>query len=316
MKIIIAFILLMTSFLNSQFTKHMVTDNIKFVSGEEAKILMTTDDSFTKSWSQFDIDSRLGKSGSTKDELFDHIRKQVLDWTDKEKADIKSIVSDILNNINELKLKINFPDKILFVKTTSQEEGGAFGYTRENYIVLSKDIKSASPDNLKRLIAHELFHVLSRHDRSFKKKMYEIIGFKLMENIAYPKGLKELRITNPDATLTDSYITVMVEGEQVDCTMILYASKEYEGGSFFKYLNVGFLKLIGDDIKMGAIEAGLPVIYKQNELSNFIEQVGQNTGYMIHPEEIMADNFSFAVLRKSDLKSPEIVEKIIATLQE
>lgn len=46
------------------------------------------------------------------------------------------------------------------------------------------------------------------------------------------------------------------------------------------------------------------------EVSGFYEQVGRNTGYVIHPEEIIAENFALLVTGKRDLPSPEVIAKI------
>jgi hypothetical protein len=50
------------------------------------------------------------------------------------------------------------------------------------------------------------------------------------------------------------------------------------------------------------------------QISGFIEQVGQNTSYLIHPEEILADNFALLVLGMEDVPSPEILKRIRAIL--
>ena len=41
-----------------------------------------------------------------------------------------------------------------------------------------------------------------------------------------------------------------------------------------------------------------------------MQQTGDNTKYIIHPEEIMADNFSYLVMGKTNLKTPRIVEHL------
>ena len=46
------------------------------------------------------------------------------------------------------------------------------------------------------------------------------------------------------------------------------------------------------------------------QISGFFEQVGRNTRYIIHPEEILADNLTLLVLQKRNLASPEVVEKM------
>lgn len=46
------------------------------------------------------------------------------------------------------------------------------------------------------------------------------------------------------------------------------------------------------------------------QLSGFFEQVGTNTEYVIHPEEILADNFPMLVVDNKDLPPPAILKKI------
>ncbi len=43
-------------------------------------------------------------------------------------------------------------------------------------------------------------------------------------------------------------------------------------------------------------------------ISGFYEQVGRNTGYIIHPEEILADNFALLVLAQKNVRSPQILD--------
>ena len=283
---------------------------IKFASVEKANELMTQEDDFTRSWSQFDIDSRMGKRGSTKEELFDFIKKQTREWTDEEKEKILGIIASIEEEIKTQNYKVNFPNEIYFVKTTADEEGGAGGYTRANYIVLKEGMMVGNSAFLKSLVIHELFHILTRNSPEFRKKMYNIIGFKMMNKIDYPVSINESRITNPDAPQTDSYITLEVNGTPKDCMMVLYSDREYNGGPFFNYLNIGFLSLIGEGIKEIEYKDGKPVIYSFQEVSGFYEQVGKNTQYIIHPEEILADNFTYVLLGKEGLPSPEIGEKM------
>ncbi len=274
------------------------------------------EDEFTDSWSQFDIDSRMQKKHSTKNELLNYIASQAREWTVDEKTKIVPILMSINELIIKEDLNIDFPDEIYFIKTTADEEGGAGGYTRANYVVLKEDILSSPNESLKQIIVHELFHVLSRNNPAFRKQMYGIIGFEIVNVIPYPENLKDYRITNPDAPQTDAFIKLNVNGEEVECMMILYSDRDYDGGEFFKYLNVGFMRLKGDTVKEIALIDEKPVIYTFKEVSDFYEQVGKNTGYIIHPEEILADNFAFALLNKEGLPNPEIVDEIKEKLKE
>ena len=65
---------------------------------------------------------------------------------------------------------------------------------------------------------------------------------------------------------------------------------------------------------------GTDAWYAVEQASNFDEVFGTNTGYVIDPEECMADNFSYAVMygeKGADGKgypNPEIIEAIIEYL--
>ena len=308
--------LVITVFIANVFGRELLVDKVKFASIAKANELLTQEDNFTEGWSQFDIDSRMHKVNSTKEELFDFITQQTREWTIEEQNLIVSIFKDVDKQIEEQGFNIDFPDEILFVKTTTKEEGGALGYTRASYVVLQDDILAKDRDRLTKTVVHELFHILSRNDPEFRKEMYEIIGFQLMEEVAYPRNLKPYRITNPDAPQVDSYISLKVGDEEKDCMMILYSNEDYSGGDFFKYLNVGFLSLTGDRVKAIEYKDDKPVIYSRKEVTGFFAQVGKNTKYIIHPEEILAENFAFAILNTPELPNPEIVNEIKKKLQE
>ncbi len=315
MKKLILISLLLVGIISNGFCTEPLSEKVKFASIEKAKELLTQEDEFVENWSQFDIDSRMHKPNSSKEELFAYIRKQTREWTLDEKKTILSIVKNIEKQITKQGFKIDFPSEIYFIKSTTEEEGSVRGYTRANYVVLKDDVLSRPKGDLKHTIIHELFHILTRNNPEFRKEMYGIIGFHLMNEVEYPEGLKEYRITNPDAPQTDSYIKLKVGGQSKDCMMILYSTQDYSAGDFFKYLNVGFLSLTGDSIKTAEYENGKPVIYTFKKVTGFFEQVGRNTQYIIHPEEILADNFSFALLNKSGLPNSELVNEIKKNLQ-
>ncbi|MGH1366360.1 MAG: hypothetical protein ACRBF0_22560 [Calditrichia bacterium] len=310
MKPILLTALLMIGMALNILQAETLADKVRFASTEQAKKLLTQEDEFTKSWSPFDIDSRMQKKNSTRQELFDFIAEQARNWTNDETEKLQSIFQSIDEQIAEQGFAIPFPNEIFFVKTTTKEEGGAGGYTRANYVVLKEDILSRPTEDLTRTVIHELFHVLSRNNPEFRKALYEIIGFKLMNSVDYPDSLSTFRITNPDAPQTDSYITLTVNEKPVDCMMILYSNREYNGGAFFEYLNIGFLQLTGDRNKTALMVGEKPVIYTLKQVANFFEQIGGNTKYIIHPEEIMADNFTLAILNRMELPDQHIVEQI------
>jgi hypothetical protein len=274
-----------------------------------AQLLQKQDD-FTESWSAFDIQARLNNSGADKFMLLKYCAEQARNWTAQELDQLQLALEFLDQRITKLNWKLPLPEKIQFVKTTGLEEGGAAGYTRSNFIVLKAFDDLPNLENLSALIAHELFHIISRHNPEVRKDLYALIGFKTMAPIAYPRSLQHLRITNPDATQTDCYITLLHEGDKVDCMMLLYASDVFSGGSFFQYLKIGFAKLTPDHQIAMDLTTNAPIIYEHKELMGFFEQVGRNTRYTIHPEEILADNFLMALMQSENVPSPHILEAI------
>lgn len=113
------------------------------------------------------------------------------------------------------------------------EEGGAAAYTRENIICVGEDVLKRVPaSRLAVLIAHETFHILTRNNPAFRKAMYSLIGFNVLDNeIMFSKDITDRRISNPDVNRYDSYAMLTVDGEKRPYTMLIYSDKDYEGGS-------------------------------------------------------------------------------------
>jgi hypothetical protein len=110
---------------------------------------------------------------------------------------------------------------------------------------------------------------------------------------------------------------VQVGGQASWAVPILFASTEkYDisrGGEFFDYLNFQFLLVerSGDPpIVRPLFDGPQPRVVAIQQVSGFIKQVGRNTGYIIHPEEILADNFVLLVLGERNAPSPDVLDRI------
>ncbi|MFK7809100.1 MAG: hypothetical protein AB8F74_14955, partial [Saprospiraceae bacterium] len=44
-------------------------------------------------------------------------------------------------------------------------------------------------------------------------------------------------------------------------------------------------------------------VLEQNQLADFYRQIKDNTNYIIHPDEVMADNFMFLIMAQEDPES-------------
>ena len=183
--------------------------------------------------------------------------------------------------------------------------------------MLPKSELGKGPDHLKRLICHELFHIVSRQNAELREKLYAIIGFTKCNEMRLPPELERRKITNPDAPRNDHFIRLQVEGrESLAVPILLSSAKTYDvqrGGEFFEYLQFQFLVVekSGGPQKMKAVSEGSSSkLADMKRVSGFMEQVGKNTDYIIHPEEILAENFALLVLKENNVASPEILRKM------
>lgn len=287
--------------------------NLHYIDANEARTLLSKEDATTRHWSRFDYEARLGKKGGTRQELMRFIADQARDWSKEDKQRMQEAADSLNSHIKALNLSLTLPQEIRILKTTMAEEGGAGGYTRMDYIVVEEQIARMKSQQASYLLAHELFHVLTRNNPDFREKMYKLIGFNIVpEEFEVPADLRDVVITNPDVNRFDSYARFRIKSEERPCAMLIYANKPYEGGSFFNYLTIGLMPL-----KDGKAEQkdGKTVIYGIKDAENFFEQVGRNTNYIINPEEILAENFAFLLTRKPVSGTPELIEKMRQALQ-
>ena len=294
---------------------------ISFASVAEGRRLLTSRDEFVERMSPFDRAARLKTDKDvTERQYLEFVGQSVLEWNAAEKQKISSAFQGIHKTLESMALP--FPKNVLIVKTTGKEEGGA-AYTRTNAIVLPEGELEAPGAEMQKTICHELFHILTRANPDLREKLYAAIGFAKCSEVAFPPELKSRKITNPDAPRNDHCIRVKVAVKEQWAIPILFSSAEkYDvagGGEFFNYLQ--FQLLLVDRSNVGStvrplLDGQKSKIVDIQQVSGFFEQVGKNTGYIIHPEEILADNFALLVLGRRNLPSSEIIEKIQAILKD
>ena len=259
--------------------------------------------------SAFDRAARLKTDRAvTEAEYLAFVGANVLEWTDEERAALSAAVESVEKRLRALAVPI--PADVVLIKTTGREEGGA-AYTRANAIILPLSMLQPA-GKLEHLICHELFHILSRRNASLRERLYGAIGFKQCKEAVLPPDLAPRRITNPDAPRNDHFIRVQLDGNEVAAVPVLFSrTPSYDaarGGEFFEYLQMQLLvaERVGDLARPDGSRKLVPL----EQVSGFYEQVGRNTSYIIHPEEILAENFAQLVLQQQDVRSPEIQEKL------
>lgn len=289
---------------------------VKILTKVEASKILKTEDSFTKSLSQFDMESRQKvKFDNNKKAYLEFLGNESLNWTSNEVLLLKQIFNSI--NLKLSRFNLNLPTNINLIKTTGKEEDNA-AYTRENSIILPQNIldKELTKEvNLENLMLHELFHVYSRFDSNIREKLYNAIGFYQCSELNYPKELKALKITNPDGYKYNYYITLEENGLKKQFMPMIFSKEPYNLNSsktFFEYLQFKLMEV--------NVSNNTEPKYKDHKLTfidpslGYFEKIGNNTNYIIHPDEILADNFVFLINGTGNLKSPFVVEKMVKLL--
>jgi len=286
----------------------------KFATLEEGRVAIAREDAFTSALSKFDLQCRLKTEAEvTSKELTKHYADNVTAWPEPE----ITLVTEALVFVSE-RLKafsIEQPREILLIRTTGKEEADA-AYCRGPAIVIPTAIVLQAKPDLQRLLAHELFHVISSQNAILRRDLYSIIGFQLCEPIDVPLGLRDRLITNPDAPLRDAYIELKLpNNETVAAIPLLIASPDaYDassGRSLFQYMQFKLLVIERvNDHWQAAEQAGKPRLLEPSELDSYRSQIGRNTGYIIHPDEILADNFAHLVMQTKDLPNPTIIDRM------
>jgi len=288
---------------------------VHFASQSEGRQILTARDEFIQRLSPFDRSARMKTDQAvSEDELLVFIGKNVAEWSKDETQTVQAAIEALQPLLRDLRLSL--PPTVQLIKATGTEEGNA-AYTRATAIVLPQSELGKSQKDLQKLICHELFHILSRKNPELRERLYEIIGFTKCNEIALSPDLERRKITNPDAPRNDHFIRLAIDGhESLAMPILLSRVETYDvkrGGEFFAYLQFQFL-IVEKDGRSGNLkpvtEDSSPKLVGMERVSGFMEQVGKNTDYIIHPEEILADNFALLVLDAGNAASPEILQKM------
>jgi hypothetical protein len=286
--------------------------NPVFADKSEAEMLLGELDVYTSNLNEFELMAKLQTTEQiTVSDYLNHAKKQALPW----KNELMERILGAIKNIS-IHLELNpmpLPEEVHFVLTTGLEEGYA-AYTRGTAIFLNERIIQ-NHRNFTRLIAHELVHVATRNNRKWKDKLYSQIGFKPCEPPVFSPQFQKYLFSNPDAPRIDHALQVTYDGVKQNVAPIIFTSQEhYLGGNFFQYIEAGLFLLDGENGTEYHMYPEENRIIDFDDCPEFFENVGNNTNYLFHAEEILADNIADIYTNRLDYNSPDIIRKILQTL--
>ncbi len=286
-----------------------------YATKEEGIEYLISNDGYYDRFTQNDLDYKAQKIGANMEEYTEFAKEQVLDFTEEQKQAIDEIMNYIEVRLEEEGLTLPEIEPIVLISTTQKEECEPAAYTHGTHIFFNAEYMANPGTGIyaKLLMTHEIFHCITRSNPEFRKEMYKLIHFTVQdEEFEIPPSVLEYYITNPDVEHHNSYATFTINGEKIDCFTAMITTKHFEneGESFLDYMTTALVPIDGSD-----------VYYLPEDASDFYDVFGNNTGYVIDPEECMADNFSYAVIYGIDgpqgqgYESPEIIKGIIYYLK-
>lgn len=278
------------------------------------KIAVDTKENFFGIASQLEFQIQMSAKESCsshemcKSKYINFLKEDVVNFEPEERELMIEVMDSAMFLVNHAFPNLNFP-QIELIKTKATHYGPGVYYTRDNAIILPYDqINVNNKVSLIAVMLHEISHIVSRYHVSFKDDMYGLIGFKKMDKkLVYPQEILNIILKNPDGLNDRYYIELMNEGKAIKAVPIIVSNK-----SEVSDLKPGFMSYIKFDlyeIKEGpngyAIECDENGYSNMNSvyMKSFFDQIKDNTQYIIHPDEIIADNFLFLTsgIRNNDL---------------
>jgi hypothetical protein len=233
-------------------------------------------------------------------------------WSEAQKTALRADIARMVVTLNAL--HVPAPEQIQLIRTSGEEEGNA-AYTRGTAIMLPESFDPHDAEWKFWVLAHETFHVVSRINPALREQLYAVFGFVKVEPFTLPPEIAAQIATNPDALANDHFTRVTVDDEEVcGAPVLMFALDRYDparGGDFFDNVKNRFLVSRHIAQRRDGAPEDLRAV-PANRVGGLRYRIGENTGYTIHPEEIVAENFALLVTGLKEPTSPEVVAEMRA----
>ncbi len=265
--------------------------SVSFASEEEGRRLIAADDDFFGSLTPTDRALRMARLRDAPHGLFvafaqTHVRR----WDDDAVEKAMEAVSEVGAALDALQLDRLLPPDIRLVLTSGGEELSAAGYTRGDSI-----FTSAVYRGFPRVLAHEIFHLVSKRHPAIRERVYAEFGFYPIPPLELPSGLRTKRITNPDSLYLDHAVPVSHAGRNRYAVEIWVGEP---GRSARMGLETANPKILLLD-EQGRLPDGEPELFEWSDLADLAQQ--PRAGFSIDPEEVAAEQFAWMMLRDAEL---------------
>jgi hypothetical protein len=287
---------------------------IRFAGVDAGQRILTADDEWMLATSEFQRRAVTGSSAPVSLEAFRRWNGDaVRPWASDQRARWRQALEALAPGWAALRIPL--PKEVLLIASNGQESASA-PYTRSNAVVLP-GVAAMPGYSDTMLMAHELWHVASRHAVALASRLYAEIGFEPMPRLVFPEAWAHLRIANPDAPENGHAMRLAVDGREALFTPVLVAARDTlkPGETFFSVMDVRLLEVRpdADGRSRAVLRDGQPAWLPVRGAHDYLRRLGGNTGYVIHPEETMADNVALLATGRPG-RNTELLSRIRAVL--
>jgi hypothetical protein len=270
---------------------------LRFAGLDEAQAALGADDVWVQTTGNFQRAATLGVQGKVTAQQFRAgLAKAAQACTPEQQQRWRSAAASITPRLDALRIAL--PPSVMLVCTDGSDSANV-PYTRAAAVFLPRNL-NLGPYSDAELLAHELFHVLTRHDPGLATRLYATLGFQAADALEWPAEWADARISNPDAPHHRHFMRIDGPEGSVAVMPVLVARRTnlQPGETFFSVL----------DVRLLAVEPGhegkpTRPIRRDGQLRweiaqaspQYLSRLGGNTAYVFHPEETAADNFAFLV---------------------
>lgn len=279
---------------------------------EQATAAITARDEYLNVVTAADVSIWLRRPGSAvdRDALARFFAASLRPWDADERVRLEAMIARVSPRLAQVAPLLH--EQVQIAAIQADASGGA-DFTRGHTIFLSG--LKPTDEALDERFFHELFHVISRQNPQLRDRFYGIIGFERCATIEMDPALRARVLTNPDAPVVEFVSRVTIDGQTVFATPLMVADlAQYTTTSgLFDHVAVQFQPFQRDEQGRCSQDADSAVTQVQMGRA-ILARAGNNTDYVIHPEELVADNFAQMMLGRRDARSPEIYDRLAAVL--
>lgn len=260
----------------------------------------------------------------TREKYKEHLKKSVVEFSEIDKTRLRKIFKNIENGIHQINPNI-MPPSIRLIKVQPNHYGEGVYYTRENSIIIPTNVlRNFQEETLRKVLIHEIFHIYSRQVRKTQReKLYGLIHYKKLKGeLKKDEWLQKNTLLNPDGLEENWFVELNVNGTAQKLVSLLVARENADiTQPFFSQMlhRMYVLQQRGNTYFLDKKQ-----YYTPRQVKSLINKIGNTTHYIIHPDEILAENFVLAVLLQDDSslmeqfpeKGRKLVEELIKVLKE